>query len=272
MAIKKVFHLSDIHIRTYKMHKEYLEVFQQTLKDIKELSKGYNRDEVRVVISGDYVHQKITISNELLLLGTWFLRKLEAIAPVVVIAGNHDLLENNKDRLDSITPMVKLLPDLDIRYYVGDSACYLDDNVVWCVYSIFDENKRPDIESARVEHGNDKKYIGLFHAPVLGAKTDLGYEFDHGATMEDFEGCDMVMLGDIHLHQHWNHKGIIIAYAGSLIQQNIGENISGHGFLVWDIENKTFEPHEVNNDYKFYKFKITSIDDLDNNKEKLINA
>lgn len=272
MNVKKIFHLSDIHIRTYKMHNEYISVFKQTLKDIKRLSQGYSRDEVRIVISGDYVHQKITISNELLLLGTWFLRKLEEIAPVVIIAGNHDLLENNKDRLDSITPMVKLLPGLDISYYVGDSNCYLDNNLVWCVYSIFDDNRRPDIESARKQYGDDKCYIGLFHAPVLGAKTDLGYEFDHGAQMEDFEGCDIVMLGDIHLRQSWNHKGTLIAYAGSLIQQNIGENINGHGFLVWDVENKMFEEHDVENEAKFFKFKITSVDDINNDKETLINV
>jgi DNA repair exonuclease SbcCD nuclease subunit len=40
------------------------------------------------------------------MLGAWFL-KLEEIAPVVLIAGNHDLLENNKDRMDSLTPMVQ---------------------------------------------------------------------------------------------------------------------------------------------------------------------
>jgi DNA repair exonuclease SbcCD nuclease subunit len=33
-----------------------------------------------------------------IMLSAWFLRKLEN-APVVLIAGNHDLLENNKDRM-----------------------------------------------------------------------------------------------------------------------------------------------------------------------------
>lgn len=180
------------------MHEEYGEVFKTTLKRIRTLVKDYTREEVRIVIAGDYVHQKITISNELLILGTWFLRKLETIAPVVMIAGNHDLLENNKDRVDSLTPMVKLLPDLNIKYFTGESNCYLDDNVVWCVYSIFDENNRPDIEKARNEFGDDKTYIGLYHGPVIGLKTDLGYEFDHGANINIFSGCDMVMMGDIH--------------------------------------------------------------------------
>jgi predicted MPP superfamily phosphohydrolase len=79
------------------------------------------------------------------MLGAWFLRKLEEIAPVVLIAGNHDLLENNKDRMDSLTPMVQFLPDKEINYF-KESKCYLDNNIVWCVYSIFEENAKPDIE------------------------------------------------------------------------------------------------------------------------------
>jgi DNA repair exonuclease SbcCD nuclease subunit len=195
--VKKIIHMADIHIRTYKMHSEYGEAFKTTLKEIRKLVEGYERDEIRIVIAGDYVHQKITISNELLMLGTWFLRKLDKIAPVVIIAGNHDLLENNKDRLDSITPMVKLLPDCKIQYY-RDTGCFEDGNIVWCVYSIFEENSRPDIESARLEFGDDKTYIGLYHAPLAGATTDIGYKFDEAQSLEHFDGCDMVLLGDIH--------------------------------------------------------------------------
>jgi len=164
----------------------------------------------------------------MLILGTWFLRKLEEIAPVIIIAGNHDLLENNANRMDSISPMVQFLGDKEINYF-KESKCYLDDNIVWCAYSIFEENARPDIEGARIEFGDDKTYIGLFHAPIINAKTDIGYEIDHGAELDIFEGCDIAMLGDIHKRQIFNHKGIMIAYPSSLIQQNFGENVSKHG-------------------------------------------
>lgn len=203
--VKKVIHAADLHIRTFRLHDEYKDVFKTLIKDIKVLVEGYDRDEVRIVIAGDLVHQKIIISNEQLILGTWLLRSLEQIAPVVIIAGNHDLLENNKDRMDSITPMVQFLPDENINYF-KESKCYLDDNIVWCVYSIFEGNERPDIESARIEFGSDKTYIGLFHAPLINAKTDIGYEIDHGAELDIFEGCDMVMLGDIHKRQKFLHK------------------------------------------------------------------
>ena len=242
--IKKIVHVADIHIRTYRLHDEYKEVFKTFIAQVKELVEGYEKDEIRVVIAGDLVHQKIVISNEQLILGTWFIKQLEMIAPVIIIAGNHDLLENNKDRVDSITPMVQFLPDANVNFF-KESKCYLDENVVWCVYSIFEENSRPDIEAARAQFGDDKTYVGLFHAPLLNAKTDIGYEIDHGASLEIFEGCDIVLLGDIHKRQSFNHKGIQIAYPSSLIQQNFGENVSGHGFLFWDVETKTFTEHNV---------------------------
>jgi DNA repair exonuclease SbcCD nuclease subunit len=268
--VKKVIHIADIHIRTYRMHDEYGAAFKTFLKSIRELVKGYDREEVRIVIAGDYVHQKITISNELLILGTWFLRKLDKIAPVVIIAGNHDLLENNKDRIDSITPMVQLLPDLDIKY-LKDSKCYIDDNIVWCNYSIFEENTRPDIETARVDYGSDKTYIGLYHAPIMGATTDIGYEFDESTSLEHFSGCDIVMMGDIHKRQEFNYKGTPIVYPSSLIQQNFGETVSKHGFLWWDIESKTYEEYDIETDYGFYQFKINSLNDLEEGLEKLTN-
>lgn len=268
--VKKVIHLADIHLRTMRLHDEYRDVFKTLITDLTELLKDYKREEIRVVVAGDLVHQKITISNEQLLLGVWFLRKLEEIGSVIVIAGNHDLLENNKDRMDSITPMVQFLPDKEINYF-KESKCYLDDNIVWCVYSIFEENQRPNIEAARAQFGDDKTYIGLYHAALMNAKTDIGYEIDHGAALEIFEGCDAVMLGDIHKRQSFNHKGINIAYPSSLIQQNFGENVSKHGFLLWDIETKTFTEHDVDNKSPYYQFKIKSIDDLDDGKEVITN-
>lgn len=268
--VKKIIHLGDVHIRTMRMHDEYKEVFDKLLVDAAELVKDFDREEVRVVLAGDLVHQKIVISNEQLLLGTWFLRKLEEIAPVIIIAGNHDLLENNKDRMDSITPMVQFLPDANINYF-KESKCYLDGNIVWCVYSIFEENKRPDIESARAEFGGDKTYIGLYHAALVNAKTDIGYSIDHGDGLDIFEGCDCAMLGDIHMYQVFIHKDIPIVYPSSTIQQNFGESVNNHGFILWDVETLKHKHHEVENRYPYYQFKIKSLEDLENGTEKITN-
>jgi len=185
------------------MHGDYEAVFEELYDKCRELTKDYDHHEVRIVIAGDLLHQKITISNELLMMTSTFLTELAAIAPVVLVAENHDLLENNKERVDSITPIVTLINSLNISYYKG-RECYVDDNIVWCNYSIFDHNERPDIEAFKASlvgtanENDDFTYIGLYHASILGASTDIGYEFDTGTPLSHFEGCDIVMMGDIH--------------------------------------------------------------------------
>lgn len=74
------------------------------------------------------------------------------------------------------------------------------------------------------------------------------------------------MMGKIRIK-----KIIPIAYASSLIQQDFGENVNKHGYLLWDVESKTFTEHDVDNKYSFFQFKIKSIEDLENDEEKLLN-
>lgn len=66
-------------------------------------------------------------------------------------------------------------------------------------------------------------------------------------------------------------KIIKVVMPSSLIQQNFGENVSKHGFLLWDVESKTFTEHDVENTTPFYQFKIKSLEDLDNGTEVLTN-
>ena len=51
--------------------------------------------------------------------------------------------------------------------------------------------------------------------------------------MRMFKDYDLALLGDIHKRQFLN-KEETIAYCGSLIQQNHGEDI-GKGYLLWDV-------------------------------------
>ncbi|MFN9981142.1 MAG: hypothetical protein ACK53Y_14545, partial [bacterium] len=62
-------------------------------------------------------------------------------------------------------------------------------------------------------------------------------------TNELFDGHHIAMLGDIHKHQILqefddNENKPIIVYAGSMIQQNHGEELKGNGFLMWDLNRK----------------------------------
>ena len=272
--IKKLFHIADLHFRTYKRHDECREVISVFIDEVKTYIKDneLNYDEVRIVIAGDIVHQKITVSNELSVLVSWMLEEFTNLCPVVMIAGNHDLLENNKERVDSLTPIVDKKIYSDKVQYLKESKCYLDDNIVWCVYSIFEENERPDIEKYRKKYGDDKKYIGLFHAPVNGAITSIGYEFEESNELEQFLGCDAVLMGDIHHRQNFIYKGINITYCGSFIQQDYGERVSGHGYLIWDVDDLDYTEHNIDTNYGYYVFKINSLMDIDEEREYLTNS
>ena len=268
--IKQIIQISDIHIRTYRYHDEYSEIFENLYREVESALSLYDYDETRIVLVGDIFHQKITISNESLILASKLFSRLSAIAPLIIVAGNHDLLENNQDRMDSITPVVELLNNPEIRY-LKRSECYEDTNVIWCNYSVFDGCGRPDIETAKVTYGEDRKYIGLYHAPLMGAKTDIGYTFESGRPLEIFDGCDAVLCGDIHMRQVIT-SDIPVVYSGSLCQQDFGESVRNHGFLVWDVDTLTFEAVDVDNPYAFYTFEINGVDDLDNDLEVLKNS
>jgi DNA repair exonuclease SbcCD nuclease subunit len=269
--IKKIIHIGDLHFKTYKRHEEFKEQFSKLFDHLKELRDEYDFEELRIVIAGDIVDQKITVSNELTMILAWFFREISQYAPVIMIAGNHDFLEHNKDRVDSLTPVIDLIRIQDI-YYLKESKCVEDQNIIWCPYSLFQENKRPNIEEFRKKYGEKttKKFIGLFHGPLIGSFTDLGFEVK-GADLSIFADLDWVMCADIHKRQQLEYEGIPIVYCGSYLQLSYGETVTQHGFLIWDVETGTYEEYNVNTDYGFYQFKVNSLEDIETGSEELTN-
>lgn len=277
--IKKIIQISDLHVRKSKnRYEEYEEQFNKFIDQVIEISKGYKFEEIRTVICGDIFHDKITISNEQQIFISDFLKKLDKICPTIIYSGNHDMLEGNLSRIGSLTPLFSMINFKNTFYIdlINDykSGFFVDDNIVWVLYSIFDDFKRPNIEEMKIEYPNSK-FIGLFHGPIVGSSTDTGFHIENGISPNIFNKCDAVLLGDIHKYQIIKHNGIEMVYPSSLIQQNYGENITGHGYVVWDIDNDqgkiTHNHHQIQNDYGFYKFKITSVEDIEANKEKIIN-
>jgi DNA repair exonuclease SbcCD nuclease subunit len=152
------------------------------------------------------------------------------------------------------------------------SGCIKDDNIVWCLYSSFDDFNRPqDLEYTKTENPNST-FVGLFHGEVNGAKTDAGYVFERGFGGEYFSDMDFVCAGHIHKCQEIKKNGVKIVYSSSLIQQDYGENVSGHGFVIWNVEKGTWKHKEIkNSDHGFFKVVINSDTDLKEDKEIFLN-
>ena len=269
--VKKIIHIADLHIRTIQMHDLYREQFETLIDEIREHNIVWNQEgivyeEIRIVVLGDIAHQKINISNEQLLLTSWFLKELSKYGKVVIIPGNHDFLENNTQRMDSITPVVQLLDDPTIVYY-KDSGDYIDENIQWVVYSLYQHNTRPEFTK-----DEDKLTIGLFHGPIMGLSTDLGYEFEDAYDQLNFVDLDLLLCGDIHKRQQFTlPNGGHAIMVGSLIQQNFGETVKHHGYGIYDVETNDYTFHDLPNEQPFLHFRINDIKDIENETEEHVN-
>lgn len=241
--INQIFHLSDIHIRALRRHDEYREVFSRVYDEIKKLKRGNSA----VIITGDLVHEKDNLKPETIMIVSEFLETLKKICnTVILIPGNHDMIENNTDRLDTLTPIVR---KIDI-HYLRESGAYKFGNIIFGLSSLYDKK---DVRRSDIPDFENCVYIALFHGMIDGCRTDDGWicKMNHstrGKKISYFEGYDYVLLGDIHRMQFF---GKHIAYAGSLIQQNRGENISGHGMIVWNLKRDSSKFIPIHNDYGY---------------------
>ena len=243
MIINKVYHLADLHIRNLQRHKEYRLVFKKFLKQVKQ----DNIEDSLIYIAGDIAHAKTEMSPELVHEISWFLTECAKLRETVLITGNHDCNLNNSHRLDVLTPIIQNLGNNRI-HYLRDTGIYNIHNLTFVVYSILD-NKENWPKGDTVDGENT---ICLFHGPVNKAQTDIGYTVSSNSFQVDmFDGFDMAMLGDIHKRQTFGEGYEQVAYAGSMIQQNHGELLENHGYLLWDIPTRTFTEHHLHNDYGF---------------------
>ncbi len=251
--LKYIVHTADFHVRLVKRHIEFREVFEQFVADIREL----DTNNTVIVLAGDFTHSKLDMSPELISMLSEFLSNVADVAPTILILGNHDVNLQNSHRLDALTPIVDTLNHPNL-HYLKESGIYQVADTQFGVFSILGDKE--DWPSADKLNSDNK--IALFHGPMNNAKTDTGFTItNRHVTPTIFSGYDMALLGDIHLRQNIqeydpNLGHPIISYPGSLIQQNHGESLKGHGFLYWDVPNRSFEFHEVKNRYGFYTITV----------------
>lgn len=272
--IRKIVQIADIHIPNAENQRPYSQMIMSMLKQIyNDEIAGFNPEEVRVVICGDIFENKVRTTNEAKAMFHTLLNYLNEMCQTIIIAGNHDMLENNHDRMDSITPTFEIEGAYPNVHYLdkmlGYKSGYVeDDNVVWNLYSMF-ENFAP----TNIEHSQypDYRIIGLYHGDVAGASTDVGRVCSDGIDTKYFEECDCVMAGHIHRFQTIKKEGVPIVYSGSVFQHDAGENVTGHGYVVWDLETMSYELKEVYSEHRIFKFKIDDYTAFSEDVETLIN-
>jgi DNA repair exonuclease SbcCD ATPase subunit len=252
MSLKRIYHIADIHIRNVKRHKEFRDVFEKMFEEIRKRGT----EDSLIYLAGDIAHAKLEMSPELVKEISWLFTECSKHCKTILIAGNHDCNMNNSDRLDVLSPIVEAL-NLPNFHYLKDTQIFWEDKVAFAVYSIFDNKDNwPKADDWTMMPA--RKKIALFHGPVDHSQTDIGYVVSsRHFTTDMFDGYDLALLGDIHKRQELiSPKGCKCVYAGSLVQQNFGETLDKHGFLVWDLETLTYEEVDIKNDYGYYTMDI----------------
>lgn len=266
-SVKKfthIIHVSDIHIRLTKRHEEYTEVFNKFYEEVKKTPST-----TLIAILGDLFHNKSDLSPECVLSAKDFLFNCAELRPTILIAGNHDATLTNKNRLDSLTPIVGALNHKNL-FYLKDNGLYAIGDVLFNNMSVFSDVEEY-LSYADIPQNYKNEYlhhIALYHGPVNSALTDLGfYMVNKAMPVEIFDGHHIALLGDIHRKQDLQYYENFLSkpavhYPGSMIQQNHGESIDGHGFSLWDLITKTYLHTNIPNDYGFFTVEV--------NKGKLV--
>jgi DNA repair exonuclease SbcCD ATPase subunit/DNA repair exonuclease SbcCD nuclease subunit len=265
VVLTHIFHLSDLHIRngdnTYSRYEEYKEVFKNTIvsikKQIENLELSY--DNFIIVITGDIFHNKSVIGNYGLIMYRKFIQALSEIGRTYIISGNHDYDQSDINKPSLVYSTTFAIPNV---FVLNTTTSFVIDDIGISFVSI-DETLDNYRNSGRLQDlpqfpsisGNVRYKLALFHGSFAAAK------LYNGKTVEDtfnpyplewVSDFDYVLLGDIHKRQVFSYKNkTICGYAGSLIQQNFGEDIVNHGYLIWDLYNKDIKKVNVYNDKGF---------------------
>ena len=261
--IDYIVHISDIHIRNFDRHEEYLAVFKNLYINLNELKAKHK---FIVCITGDIVHSKNNITPELVDVVQKFIKEVANIAEyTIIVPGNHDLNLSNADRLDALAPIIDAIGSNKIFYFREEEApqtLRVDTGSTSYVFKHY-----PMLEPAPIYlpknavNGKKEIHIGIFHGVITGTQSANGMILTNPlATPSTFSSDDFTLLGDIHQIQSFANPVTgrnTIAYAGSFIQQNFGEG-ANRGYLLWDMNTNSIQtPYEfipIYNPYEYVTF------------------
>ena len=275
--LKYIFHISDLHIRNgdniYSRYDEYNNVFNNTIASLNSniIIKNLSKKEYIIVITGDIFHNKNNIGNYGLLLYKNFITELTKIGKVIIIHGNHDKIQSDLNQPSLVFSSTFQNDNLIV---LNESTSFIIDDIGFS-YVCVDDTLDYKANSGRLSIlprfpiiKDPVKYkIALFHGTFSKSKLyngDIIHEDNNPYPLEWIKEFDYALLGDIHKRQTaiYNKK-TKYGYSGSLIQQNFGEDILDHGYLIWDLYGNEITEINVYNNIGYINIK-------ENDKEEIL--
>jgi DNA repair exonuclease SbcCD ATPase subunit len=267
--ITNIIHISDIHIRNGNSvicrYEEYNCVFKNLINDLKKLE---NLNTTVCVITGDTFHHKSKLETPGIKLFNKLMKDLSNLCYTYIILGNHDFkqedVESSIDFLDAFKSNFN-----DRIEFLENTDLYKASNVLFGLFSVKDSLKigagsgaveqLPEFPKPITDDNEIDTKIALFHGSIICSKISNTRALEDGYPFEWLDvGYNFALLGDVHLRQQLIRKrsNLIACYASSLIQQNFGEELLNHGYINWNLKNKSFTFHNVKNEFGFLKLQF----------------
>ena len=268
--VTHVIHIADLHVRTGNSGTaradEYEHVFGAFCDEIASIP-AVQAGSALLILAGDVFHTKGRLDSVAGRLFFLWINRLLDLLPMLVICGNHDFRQEDPTFTDMIEMFTAPYSNTTTRFpihYLRDTGLYVWENIGFGVTSVKDTLMStstagvvadlPPFPNPRAlrEHGV-QCCMALFHGTIAQSTLPSGRAMDAGSAkgyaLEWFKGYDMVLLGDNHKQQIHCYEGMMWAYPGSLIQQDFGEPTFGHGYVLWNVQEREGTLHHVANPF-----------------------
>lgn len=298
MGIKRILHVSDVHIRSGDTVTSRYDEYRALIDKLLAAFSKYDYNTTMVVVTGDLFHEKSKMGPCGQLLAQQLFRGLSKVAiETVVIRGNHDYRQDAPNEPDLIKPFFEDMPE-NVTY-LDETGLFQREDIEIGLVAVQDTlvkgagagiiTNLPDFPTPSTDDPTVSHSIALFHGSFGGALLQNGTDVDSRCNypLEWIQGYSLRLFGDIHVQQVHNaqaqpgsdlttrtnqdiytvSKFNLVAnknpwgYSGSLIQQNFGESLWGHGFVEWDVENSKVILKHLPNDFGYVIATVNQADE-----------
>jgi predicted phosphodiesterase len=189
------------------------------------------------------------------------------MAPLYIIQGNRDYQQDQPESPDMISSFLFRNQNKSIAY-LHETGSYSAGHIGFSLVSVKDTLITGDTYGRQLLPFPNrfpleiKIKIALFHGTIINSSIQNYSKSKDEYPIDWINGHDLCLLGGVHLQQihntdqvigtnihQWSENTMPWGYSGSLIQQSFEEPLFGHGFLLWDIDNRKVIPYHVKNPY-----------------------
>ncbi len=221
-------------VLTADVHLDYKDRLPDTIKAMNTISSYMEENDIEyAMVMGDLFNDRTAVATDAMNAAYNFFKKAKNIGQVWgAFPGNHDIFMKYSWEVNSLKSLSEVL-----NVYERECLIELLGQRFWILPYIHDEEVYMKAISAIAEQSRPTDVL-LTHIGVNDSKLNECFLNKHWSyvTFKDFPL--RVYTGHFHCHQQVGHN---VWYPGSPIPFRFDEGLVDHGFIVYDIEQRSHE-------------------------------